>query len=121
MAGLLCKELIIRGDVERCLVIAPSSLVEQCQDELRSKFGLNFEILTKGMIEAARSGNPFAEKPMLIAHPDHLAVGEHDPPIARHFLLMTATPHAGIDRTSSSSWPSSTRTAARIDPATART
>ena len=34
MAGLLCKELMIRGDVERCLVIAPGSLVEQWQDEL---------------------------------------------------------------------------------------
>jgi SNF2 family DNA or RNA helicase len=34
MAGLFCKELMIRGDVERCLVIAPGSLVEQWQDEL---------------------------------------------------------------------------------------
>ena len=34
MAGLFCKELMIRGDVERCLIIAPGSLVEQWQDEL---------------------------------------------------------------------------------------
>ena len=39
MAGLFCKELMIRGDVERCLVIAPGSLVEQWQDELWQKFG----------------------------------------------------------------------------------
>ena len=38
MAGLFCKELMIRGDVERCLVIAPGSLVEQWQDELWQKF-----------------------------------------------------------------------------------
>lgn len=38
MAGLYCKELMIRGDVERCLVIAPGSLVEQWQDELWQKF-----------------------------------------------------------------------------------
>ena len=63
MAGLFCKELMIRGDVERCLVISPGSLVEQWQDELWQKFGLNFEILTRDMIEAARSGNPFAEQP----------------------------------------------------------
>ena len=62
MAGLFCKELMIRGDVERCLIIAPGSLVEQWQDELWQKFGLSFEILTKDMIETARSGNPFAEK-----------------------------------------------------------
>ena len=40
MAGLFSKELMIRGDVERCLVIAPGSLVEQWQDELWQKFGL---------------------------------------------------------------------------------
>ena len=76
MAGLFCKELMVRGDVERCLVIAPGSLVEQWQDELWQKFGLNFEILTRDMIEAARSGNPFAERPLLIARLDHLSRNE---------------------------------------------
>ena len=76
MAGLLCKELMIRGDVERCLVIAPGSLVEQWQDELWQKFRLDFDILTRDMIEAARSGNPFAEQPLLIARLDHLSRNE---------------------------------------------
>ncbi|MHB8621631.1 MAG: SNF2-related protein, partial [Chloroflexota bacterium] len=34
MAGLLIKELIARGDVKRCLVVCPGSLVDQWQDEL---------------------------------------------------------------------------------------
>jgi len=34
MAGLLIKELIARGDVQRCLVVCPGNLVEQWQDEL---------------------------------------------------------------------------------------
>ena len=34
MAGLLMKELIARGDLERCLVVCPGSLAEQWQDEL---------------------------------------------------------------------------------------
>src|SRR4029077_13338278 len=38
MAGLLIKELLIRGDLERCLIVAPGSLVEQWQDELSTKF-----------------------------------------------------------------------------------
>ena len=38
MAGLLMKELIARGDLERCLIVAPGSLVEQWQDELGEKF-----------------------------------------------------------------------------------
>ena len=40
MAGLFIKELIIRGDLERCLIVAPGSLVEQWQDELKEKFDL---------------------------------------------------------------------------------
>ena len=76
MAGLFCKELIVRGDVERCLVIAPGGLVEQWQDELWQKFALHFDILTRDMIEGARSGNPFAERPMLIARLDHLSRNE---------------------------------------------
>ncbi len=138
MAGLFCKELMMRGDVERCLVIAPGSLVDQWQDELWSKFGLNFEILTKAMFEASRSGNPFVERPLLIARLDHLSrnedlqakleasdwdlvvadeahkmsahyvggevketkrykLGRLAGSVARHLLLMTATPHAGIE------------------------
>ena len=34
MTGLLIKELILRGDVERCLIVCPGSLAEQWQDEL---------------------------------------------------------------------------------------
>ena len=50
MSGLLIKELIARGDLERCLVVAPGSLVEQWQDELGEKFNLEFDILTNEMI-----------------------------------------------------------------------
>ena len=42
MAGLLIKELLIRGDLERCLIVAPGSLVEQWQEEMAEKFGLGF-------------------------------------------------------------------------------
>jgi SNF2 family DNA or RNA helicase len=40
MAGLYIKELILREDVKRCLVVAPGGLVDQWQDELYLKFGL---------------------------------------------------------------------------------
>jgi Type III restriction enzyme, res subunit len=35
MAGLLIKELMLRGELERCLIVSPGSLTEQWQDELR--------------------------------------------------------------------------------------
>lgn len=73
MAGLLMKELIARGDLERCLIIAPGSLVEQWQDELDQKFQLPFEIATNDKLESARSGNWFQENPLSIARLDKLA------------------------------------------------
>ncbi len=73
MAGLLIKELIVRGDVKRCLIVPPGSLVEQWQDELALKLGLEFEIITRDTIEASRSGNPFAEKSLVIARLDQLS------------------------------------------------
>ena len=61
MAGLLMKELIARGDLQRCLVVCPGSLAEQWQDELYRRFHLPFEILTNDKLEAARTGNWFLE------------------------------------------------------------
>src|SRR5213596_3989717 len=40
MAGLLMKELIVRGDLKRCLICCPGSLVEQWQEEMATKFHL---------------------------------------------------------------------------------
>lgn len=76
MAGLLIKELIARSDLERCLVVAPGSLVEQWQDELGEKFNLEFDILTRDMIENSRSGNPFEDRNRLIVRLDVLARDE---------------------------------------------
>ena len=73
MAGLLIKELMVRCDVERCLIVAPGMLVGQWQDELDGKFGLPFDILTREQAEASRSGNPFAERDLLIARLDVLS------------------------------------------------
>ncbi len=78
MAGLFIKELIARGDLERCLIVAPGALVEQWQDELGDKFNLEFEILTREMFESSRSGNPFNERNLLIARLDVLARNEEN-------------------------------------------
>lgn len=42
MAGLLIKELMIRGEVERCLIVCPGGLVQQwVEDELGRSSGLS--------------------------------------------------------------------------------
>jgi superfamily II DNA or RNA helicase len=76
MAGLLVKELIARGDLQRCLVVCPSMLVEQWQDELYRRFQLPFEILTNDKLEAARTGNWFVENNLAIARLDKLSRDE---------------------------------------------
>src|SRR3954454_20713727 len=73
MAGLLIKELIARGDLQRCLIVCPGSLVEQWQDELWTRFQLPFEILTNDKLEAARTGNWFLENDLAIARLDKLS------------------------------------------------
>ena len=136
MSGLLIRELMLRGDVARCLIVAPGSLVEQWQDELWDKFGLSFELMSRSAVAASRTGNPFLEKNLLVARVDQLSraedlieklkladwdlvivdeahkmsahlygdelrktrrfeLGEVLRDRARHFLLLSATPHNG--------------------------
>jgi len=76
MAGLLIKELIARGDLQRCLIVCPGSLVEQWQDELYQRFGLLFNILTNDKLEAAVTGNWFLENNLAIARLDKLSRNE---------------------------------------------
>ncbi len=73
MAGLFIRELMLRGDLERCLIVSPGSLVEQWQTELSEKFGLRFDILTHSLIESTQTGNPFTEHNLMIARLDQLA------------------------------------------------
>ena len=76
MAGLFMKELIARGDLQRCLVVCPGSLAEQWQDELYRRFHLPFDILTNDKLEAARTGNWFLETNFAIARLDKLSRNE---------------------------------------------
>jgi len=73
MSGLLIRELMLRGDVSRCLIVAPGNLVEQWQAELDVKFSLKFEIFTRENRHASRLGNPFEKENFLLARMDQLA------------------------------------------------
>jgi superfamily II DNA or RNA helicase len=76
MAGLYIKELILRDDVNQCLIVAPGGLVEQWQDELFFKFGLRFDLLTNQMIDANVNHNVFESHRLLIARMDQLSRNE---------------------------------------------
>ncbi|TAL53977.1 helicase-related protein [Pandoraea sp.] len=136
MAGLLIRELLMRADAARVLIVSPGSLVEQWQDELYEKFGLSFTLFSRELVDQSRTGNPFDDHDLLVARLDQLSRSEELQEklklsrfdlvvvdeahklsatwfgtkinetkrfklglllgsIARHFLLMTATPHNG--------------------------
>ena len=76
MAGLYIRELIMRADSHRILVVAPGSLVEQWRDELYEKFGLEFHVYSTAMEQTSPSGNPFDDYPKLIVRLDQLSRNE---------------------------------------------
>ena len=76
MAGLLIRELIMRGDAKRILIVSPGSLTEQWQDELLEKFGVTFEIFSREKQEQCASGNFFEESDQLICRLDQLSRSE---------------------------------------------
>jgi superfamily II DNA or RNA helicase len=76
MTGLYIRELLVRAELRRCLVVAPGSLVEQWQAELADKFHLNFALLSNDLVAGAASGNVFAEQDLLIARLDKLSRDE---------------------------------------------
>lgn len=58
MAGLLLKELKIRGLVKRTLIVTPANLTFQWQRELKDKFRETFEIVRGDVLRANYGTNP---------------------------------------------------------------
>src|SRR5690554_1162244 len=76
MAGLLIRELLMRADAKRILIVSPGSLTEQWQDELLEKFGVVFDIFSREKQEQCASGNYFDESDLLICRLDQLSRNE---------------------------------------------
>ena len=76
MAGLYIRELLMRADSRRILVVAPGSLVEQWRDELMEKFGLEFPVYSSALEAAVPTGNPFEDVDQLIVRLDQMSRNE---------------------------------------------
>lgn len=74
MAGLYIREMVLRADAERILIVAPGSLVEQWRDELYEKFGLQFEVFSGS--SQISSMAPFQEKSRWIVRLDQMVRNE---------------------------------------------
>ncbi len=66
MAGLLLKELKIRGLVKRTLIVTPANLTFQWQRELKDKFREKFEVIRSDVLRANYGQNPWQEKNQVI-------------------------------------------------------
>ena len=66
MAGLLIKELKIRGLIKRILIITPASLSFQWQREMKDKFRENFEIIRSDILRANYGSNPWQDKNQVV-------------------------------------------------------
>lgn len=66
MAGLLIKELKIRGLIKRILIVTPANLTFQWQRELKDKFRENFEVVRGEVLRANYGSNPWQDKDQVI-------------------------------------------------------
>jgi superfamily II DNA or RNA helicase len=66
MAGLLLKELKVRGLVKRALIVTPANLTFQWQREMKEKFREQFEIMRGSVLRANYGMNPWQDKDQVI-------------------------------------------------------
>ena len=65
MAGMLIRELRVRGLADRVLILVPPLVLTQWQNELQEKFGESFRIINRNMWDG--HGNPFTETSRCLA------------------------------------------------------
>jgi superfamily II DNA or RNA helicase len=61
MAGLLIKELKVRGLIRRILIVTPANLCFQWQRELKDKFRESFQVVRSHLLRANYGVNPWQE------------------------------------------------------------
>ncbi|MGB7086364.1 MAG: DISARM system SNF2-like helicase DrmD [Phormidesmis sp.] len=76
-AGLVAQELILRQRARRMLIICPSALQVQWQEQMRNKFGLDFRIVNSELMKGLRRRrgihvNPWGHFPRLITSIDFI-------------------------------------------------
>ncbi len=66
MAGLLIKELKIRGLIRRTLIISPANLTFQWQREMQEKFRENFTVMNGDRLRTVYGTNPWQENQQIV-------------------------------------------------------
>ncbi len=76
MAGLLIRELMLRADAKRILIVSPGSLTSQWADELWEKFGMQFDVYENSMAQNSAINNAFQQHDRLVIRLDQLSRNE---------------------------------------------
>jgi SNF2 family DNA or RNA helicase len=66
MAGLLIKELKVRGLIQRILIVTPANLSFQWQRELKDKFRENFDVIRSDILRSTYGANPWQDRHQVI-------------------------------------------------------
>ncbi|WP_368658428.1 helicase-related protein [Metabacillus halosaccharovorans] len=67
MSGMLIRELIARQAAERILILVPPLVLKQWQEELKDKFGEEFTIVNRSVLNSSSEVNPFESHDKIIA------------------------------------------------------
>ncbi|WP_309143479.1 DEAD/DEAH box helicase [Bacillus sp. V3B] len=67
MSGMLIRELLARKSAERILILVPPLVLKQWQEELKEKFGEDFTIVTRTLLNSSDEVNPFEAYDKVIA------------------------------------------------------
>ena len=89
MAGLIAKELKLRNQVKRILIVAPGHLITQWTQEMRTRFEENFVHVTRALVNAHPQENIWNREQQLITSIDFARQDEIRGAIANtHFDLI---------------------------------
>jgi len=83
MAGLLIKELKLRGVVDRVLVVVPAPLTAQWQDELLDRFDEEFVVVEAREVRWRLGGNPWQQHDRVITSLDFAKQDDVRPDLLR--------------------------------------
>ncbi len=91
-AGLILKEYLLRGLVRRALILTPSSLVNQWQEELQNKFAIPL-VSTNDPLFRQRP-EQFWEEPLVLASLQTAKLKRHFDAVVSHFYDMVIVDEA---------------------------
>ncbi|MCY3553116.1 MAG: helicase-related protein [Candidatus Poribacteria bacterium] len=89
MAGLIAKELKLRNQVKRILIVAPGHLITQWTQEMKTRFEENFTHVTRAYVNSHQHENVWHREQQLITSMDFARQDEIRETIANtHFDLI---------------------------------